>query len=312
MRICVFAFSYWKYALRGGDGRPCKSAGQGCGKPRMRNLVQNEPHAGGGNPVLAIDTLGDVQNTEAIFTDILGTSLGKVRGKDYSAIEKTAFGNADEKGFFTGKPYVDELGYAFLFRNYRADIGKWQTADLLGYPDGWNNLAYCNNFSSMAIDYLGAILKYPSSMQSHIDTLNSTPTGKAVLDQLRNSKNTHTITESASGEGSKTSATNDANAMNGKGSGSTITMDTLKSNNSSPDGNGWERPYELGIFHELKHAADMDKGTLDKNKTDGIENCEIDACKETNKVLEELQKIEPDIYNTYEPRKTYGGKQLPE
>jgi RHS repeat-associated protein len=46
---------------------------------------------------------------------------------------------------FTGKPYIGELGYAFLFRNYRPEQGKWQTADPLGYPDGWNNLAYVNN-----------------------------------------------------------------------------------------------------------------------------------------------------------------------
>ena len=46
---------------------------------------------------------------------------------------------------FTGKPHVDGLGYAFLFRNYRPTLGKWQTADPLGYPDGWNQLAYCGN-----------------------------------------------------------------------------------------------------------------------------------------------------------------------
>ena len=126
----------------------------------MRNLVQNEPHVGGGNPVLAIDTLGDTQQTEAIFTDILGTSLGKVGNGGYSAIEKTAFGNADKKGFFTGKPYVDELGYAFLFRNYRADIGKWQNPDIMGYPDGFNNYTYCNNDIIDAIDLLGCAKKY--------------------------------------------------------------------------------------------------------------------------------------------------------
>lgn len=63
---------------------------------------------------------------------------------------------------FTGKPEITGLGYAFLFRNYRGDLGKWQTQDPigiiiatepefaskdtpetyeLGYPDGWNNLA---------------------------------------------------------------------------------------------------------------------------------------------------------------------------
>jgi hypothetical protein len=48
------------------------------------------------------------------------------------------------------------LGYSFLFRNYRADVGKWTTSDPLGYPDGWNNLAYVNNWVTMAFDWLGA------------------------------------------------------------------------------------------------------------------------------------------------------------
>ena len=29
----------------------------------------------------------------------------------------------------------------FLMRNYRAGLVKWQTADPMGYPDGWNRLA---------------------------------------------------------------------------------------------------------------------------------------------------------------------------
>jgi RHS repeat-associated protein len=68
----------------------------------------------------------------------------------------TAFGeSADPNAMYTGKPYIGELGYAFLFRNYRSDYGKWQTTDPLGYPDGWNNLAYCNNGVTIKIDYLG-------------------------------------------------------------------------------------------------------------------------------------------------------------
>ena len=116
----------------------------------------NEPHAGGGNPILAIG--GDGQKTEAIFTDILGTSMGKVSGNGYSAIDKTSFGadTSDKSSFFTGKPYVEGLGYAFLFRNYRADMGKWLTQDLIGYPDGWNSFAYCNNSILSCIDLYGA------------------------------------------------------------------------------------------------------------------------------------------------------------
>ena len=50
---------------------------------------------------------------------------------------------------------MDGLGYAFLFRNYRAGLGKWQTADPLGYPDGWNQMAYCGNEIINSIDPCG-------------------------------------------------------------------------------------------------------------------------------------------------------------
>ena len=39
---------------------------------------------------------------------------------------------------------------------YGHDQGKWQTSDPLGYPDGWNNFAYCGNYPAMAIDIDGA------------------------------------------------------------------------------------------------------------------------------------------------------------
>ena len=59
--------------------------------------------------------------------------------------------------FFTGKPQVDGLGHAFLFRNYRATLAKWQTADPIGYPDGWNQLAYGINSPADGVDVYGAI-----------------------------------------------------------------------------------------------------------------------------------------------------------
>ncbi len=70
----------------------------------------NEPHAGGGNPVLAIGGK-DTEATETIFTDMLGTSLGKIEENRYSAIAKTSFGadTSDKLSFFTGKPYIEDL-----------------------------------------------------------------------------------------------------------------------------------------------------------------------------------------------------------
>ena len=114
----------------------------------------NEPAVTGGNPVIA--------GEKTLFNDLLGSTLGAKSADGFSAIERDAFGEVKPGetsdlgiNFFTGKPQVEGLGYTFLFRNYRPDQGKWQTADPLGYPDGWNNLAYVNNGVTMKIDLYG-------------------------------------------------------------------------------------------------------------------------------------------------------------
>ncbi len=112
----------------------------------------NEPAVTGGNPILADD--------KVLFNDMLGTTLGVKDGDKVMQNNLTAFGESlstspMQDSFFTGKPHVGELGYAFLFRNYRADQGKWQTSDPLGYPDGWNNFAYVNNGVVQNFDKLG-------------------------------------------------------------------------------------------------------------------------------------------------------------
>ena len=108
----------------------------------------NEPYVTGGNPVMAGDAV--------LFNDMLGNTLA-VNGK---AVEMSSFGEtADKNAFFTGKPMIDELGYSFLFRDYNPNQGKWTTTDPLGYPDGWNNLAYVNNRASNCFDFAGAWLE---------------------------------------------------------------------------------------------------------------------------------------------------------
>ena len=92
-----------------------------------------------------------------MLNDLLGTTMATSRGGSCAASSVTAFGEtSDHEVFFTGKPQIGEMGYAFLMRNYRSDTGKWQTSDPLGYPDGWNNFAYCNNEITETIDLFGA------------------------------------------------------------------------------------------------------------------------------------------------------------
>ena len=113
---------------------------------RVETSFINEPYVTGGNPILS-------SKDGVMFNDMLGSTLN-IGGK---SVSMTSFGeSADTNAMYTGKPYIGELGYAFLFRNYRADQGKWQTTDPLGYPDGWNNLAYCNNGITISVDWLGA------------------------------------------------------------------------------------------------------------------------------------------------------------
>ena len=127
----------------------------------------NEPHVGGGNPIAS-------SKDTSYFNDALGTTVGAKSNGKYSAAALTAFGEpletlqgevtssikhqtSNSQNFFTGKPYVEGLGHVFLMRNYRAGRAKWQTADPMGYPDGWNQFAYCNNGVISAVDLWGCI-----------------------------------------------------------------------------------------------------------------------------------------------------------
>ena len=123
----------------------------------------NEPHVGGGNPVAS-------SKGTSYFNDALGTTVGSKSNGKYSAAALTAFGEnlsvdsptpTQNCNFFTGKPMVEGLGYAFWMRNYRAGLAKWQTADPMGYPDGWNQLAYCGNGVTGAVDLWGCFDLWP-------------------------------------------------------------------------------------------------------------------------------------------------------
>ena len=110
--------------------------------------------------------LSKVVDVVSNSNDALGTTVGSKSNGKYSAAALTAFGEnlsvdsptpTQNSNFFTGKPMVEGLGYAFWMRNYRAGLAKWQTADPLGYPDGWNQLAYCGNSVVASLDYLGGV-----------------------------------------------------------------------------------------------------------------------------------------------------------
>ena len=96
------------------------------GEPRAERRARRARKGPRGNPVVS-------STGTSYFNDMLGTTVGTKSGRKYSAAALTAFGEGTDadKAFFTGKPMVEGLGHTFLFRNYRAGLAKWQTADPL-------------------------------------------------------------------------------------------------------------------------------------------------------------------------------------
>ena len=102
-----------------------------------------------------------------MFNDNLATTLGTFDGKNFTSSGVTAFGQSKTPLFYTGKPHVSGLGYNFLFRNYRADLNKWQTADPIGYPDGLNSFAYVRNNTGL-YDKLGLCLPQKKLLNARV------------------------------------------------------------------------------------------------------------------------------------------------
>ena len=265
----------------------------------------NEPAVTGGNPILAGDKM--------LFDDMLGNTLGVKDGEKFSAIDRDAFGELKpgEKpnlavNFFTGKPEIEGLGYSFLFRNYRADLGKWQTTDPLGYPDGWNNLAYVNNQFFIAVDPLGTVIEYTGSpafvaaAKEAVKKIQSTPTGAEIVATLEKPGTTHTIKESFTNH-SEFAPNDITTTEQGPGKDTTI-----KWNPRMDAAGSWPCPAWNILAHEMTHASEYNQGKMDLSidPETQLQNSEISACREANRMLLEN---DPNA----DTRKTYDGKLLP-
>jgi RHS repeat-associated protein len=77
--------------------------------------------------------------------------------------------------FYTGKPYLAESGsYAFKYREYNPEMGRWTTVDPSGFPDGANNRMYAAVPTSQMDDnglYITLLYKQPYSFSFTVSTL---------------------------------------------------------------------------------------------------------------------------------------------
>ena len=165
------------------------------GMPRAQRSARRARKGPRGNPVVS-------SKGTSYFNDMLGTTVGSKKDGKYSAAVLTAFGERLDKadgtspairslgeGWFTGKPYVEGLGHTFLMRNYRASLAKWQTADPMGYPDGWNQLAYCGNDSCNCIDFSGAFARCRYVISTKVLTVIDETTNQAFWTYAKSGNN---------------------------------------------------------------------------------------------------------------------------
>ena len=141
----------------------------------------NEPIHGGGAPVVSFDD----EKVKTIFNDAIGTTLGSLSVSDLSPQENVKYKAVENTPLFmTGKPHIKNLGYTFLFRNFRDNIGKWQTRDPLGYPSGWNNFCYVNNNPNMFYDQYGLQGGFWNSVRNFFDGVGSFISDNAASNTL--------------------------------------------------------------------------------------------------------------------------------
>ena len=262
---------------------------------RGSDIHVNEPHISGGVPIVSKTPNG----TQFHESDFLGTTLWSIdtKGNVVSFQNDTIFGDGTIKtnrcARFTGKPYDGDLqAFLFPFRNYDEKTARWRSSDPIGFPDGINQHFYAA-VPTTSFDILGLKIEYEGGREEYIrDLLNKlvdndilgygSLTAKEIIDKLENSKHAHKI---ILGNENKTSPTDTQNISNPeKGSGSTITINP-GDEWTNPNGGGWQRPVELALMHELIHSTQFNEGRFDNTREGGIERSEIEACRETNRVL---------------------------
>jgi len=86
--------------------------------------------------------------------------------------QKTQAAASSHEGgvFYTGKPYLAESSsYAFKYREYNPEMGRWTTVDPSGFPDGANNRVYLaapiSQLDNNGCQILGDLNEYSANVQ---------------------------------------------------------------------------------------------------------------------------------------------------
>jgi hypothetical protein len=134
--------------------------------------------------------------------------------------------------------------------------------------------------------------EFKQKVNEQLQTLRATPTGRQIVTHLEKSKNVFTIKRDYGS--SHAEPLDAAAAQGGKGSGGTIHHDPEWTPKVQTPKGEKETPSAVVLGHELFHAADYDKGTLDRSINPATENrrSEEKAVKVENKIRRQMGRPE--------------------
>jgi RHS repeat-associated core domain len=258
--------------------------------------------------------VASAQTVTYIHTDALGSVVAEsdASGNVIKRYAYEPYGAAIGEGVVDGPGYTGHVsdsvtGLSYMQqRYYDPTIGRFLSVDPVTAYSGdqkyFNRYWYAaaNPYKFTDPDGRKLVIEgdkeFKREVKAQIRELKATPTGKQIVVALQKSKETFTITKNDGS--SHANPTNLDNAQNGQGTGGTIAHDTKWTPTVSTTEGTSATPSKVVLGHELSHAVDYSKGTLDRsvNPGTGVRRSEEKAMGVENQIRREMNLPERTVY----------------